>query len=233
VTTALFREDAYRKSCEATVTAIVDGAIMLDSTVFYPEGGGQPGDRGTLRDAQGRIISILDTRTDDDGAICHIVSDAAALPAPGTSCCATLDWDHRYRHMRTHTCLHLLCSLIPFPVTGGSISQGKGRLDFDMAESVDKITLERALQDLIDADLPVGFRFITDEEMAANMDLVRTMAVAPPLGQGQVRLVEIDGTDVQPCGGTHVARTGEIGVVRIGKIEKKGRHNRRINLHLD
>ena len=135
--------------------------------------------------------------------------------------------------MRTHTCLHLLCALIPYDVTGGSISQAKGRLDFDMSDPLDKKAVQQALSQLIADDRSVGYRWITDEEMENNMDLVRTMSVKPPMGQDRVRLVEIGDVDLQPCGGTHVARTGEIGEVRIGKVEKKGKHNRRVNIHLE
>lgn len=233
MTDELFRTDAYLKSCDATVVSVDDGSIVLDQTVFYPEGGGQPGDRGGLRWGSDGVCVITNTSKQDDGSIAHHCAADAALPAPGSTVSATIDWDFRYRHMRTHTCLHLLCSLIPFPVTGGSISQAKGRLDFDMTDGVDKARLEADLKRLIAEDHPVSHRWITDEEMRANMDLVRTMSVTPPLGQGRVRLIDVEGTDLQPCGGTHVARTGEIGDVRIGKVEKKGKHNRRVNLHLD
>jgi len=233
VTEELFRTDAYLKACDSKVTSVNDGAIVLERTVFYPEGGGQPGDRGVLRLADDTEIAIVDTRKGTDGSILHVAADGMVLPQPGTAVHAEIDWDYRYRHMRTHTCLHLLCSLIPYPVTGGSISQDKGRLDFDMTDKVDKAAIETELQRLIAEDHPVAFRWISDEEMSANMDLVRTMSVAPPTGAGKVRLVEIDSVDLQPCGGTHVARTGEIGTVRIGKVEKKGKHNRRVNLHLD
>ena len=233
MTEELFRTDAYLKACDSKITSVNDGAIVLERTVFYPEGGGQPGDRGVLRLTDGAEIAIVDTRKDTDGSILHVPADGTLLPQTGASVHAEIDWDYRYRHMRTHTCLHLLCSLIPYPVTGGSISQDKGRLDFDMTDSVDKASLETELQRLIAEDHPVAFRWISDEEMSANMELVRTMSVAPPMGAGRVRLFEIDGVDLQPCGGTHLARTGEIGTMRIGKVEKKGRHNRRVNLHLD
>jgi misacylated tRNA(Ala) deacylase len=233
VTTELFRNDAYLKENDATVVSITDGAIELNQTVFYAEGGGQPGDRGVLRFDGSADLAIVDTRHGTNGSILHVPADGAELPPPGAAVQATIDWEHRYRHMRTHTCLHLLCSLIPFPVTGGSISQAKGRLDFDMVETIDKLEIEAALRQLIAADHPVAFRWISDQEMSENMALVRTMSVAPPMGAGQVRLVDVEGVDLQPCGGTHVVRTGEIGEVRIGKVEKKGKHNRRVNLHLD
>ena len=233
MTIELFRDDAYLRECEAEVVAHTDGALVLDRTVFYPEGGGQPGDRGCLEAADGVRIAITDTRMGEDGRVLHVCAPSDARPRLGDRVRAVIDWDYRFRHMRTHTCLHLLCALIPHPVTGGSISQDKGRLDFDMTEPVDKAALESALNDLVAADHPVDFRWITDEEMEANMDLVRTMSVKPPMGQGRVRLVDVSGIDLQPCGGTHVARTGEIGRVRVGKVEKKGKQNRRVNIHLD
>jgi misacylated tRNA(Ala) deacylase len=233
VTEELFRTEPYLKVCDSKVVSVSDATIVMDRTVFYPEGGGQPGDRGILRLADGAEIAIVDTRKGSDGSILHVAADGTVLPQPGIAVQAEIDWDYRYRHMRTHTCLHLLCSLIPYPVTGGSISQDKGRLDFDMTDSVDKAAIETELQRLIAEDHPVAFRWISDKEMSANMELVRTMSVAPPMGAGKVRLVEIDSVDLQPCGGTHVGRTGEIGTVRIGKVEKKGKHNRRVNLHLD
>jgi misacylated tRNA(Ala) deacylase len=233
VTVELFRDDAYLRECAAVVRAALDGAVILDRTVFYPEGGGQPGDRGVLRSASGTAIAVVDTIKDADGRLLHRLAPGTPLPAVGDTVEAVIDWDYRYRHMRTHTCLHLLCALVPYPVTGGAIAQDKGRLDFDMAESVDKEALEIALNSLVEADHPVGYRWISDDEMQANPDLVRTLSVKPPMGQGRVRLVGVDGVDLQPCGGTHVARTGEIGRVRLGKVEKKGRQNRRITLHLD
>jgi misacylated tRNA(Ala) deacylase len=232
MTEEIFRSDAYLKSCDANVISFTNNEVVLDKTVFYPEGGGQPGDRGVLHTSNGKL-EVIDTRKDSDGNIHHLIDPSASLNDLGGTVTAELDWARRYHHMRTHTCLHLLCSIIPFPVTGGSISLEKGRLDFDMTETVDKQNVESQLQSLIDADYGVTFRWITDEEMQTKMDLVRTMSVTPPMGQGRVRLIDVDGIDLQPCGGTHVSRTGEIGAVRIGKVEKKGKHNRRINLHLD
>ena len=233
MTKELFREDAYLRATEAKIDSTFDGSIVLDQTVFYPEGGGQPGDRGVLKCSNGEQITIVGTHKHSNGSILHVPADEEELPPPGTTVHVEVDWDYRYRHMQTHTCLHLLCSLIPYPVTGGSISQNKGRLDFDMTETIDKVAIESELQCLISEDHPVRFRWISDQEMRANMELVRTMSVAPPISEGQVRLVDVDGVDLQPCGGTHVARTSEIGTVRIGKVEKKGKHNRRVNLHLD
>jgi misacylated tRNA(Ala) deacylase len=231
MTVELFREDAYLRRCDAVVIAAGAEGIVLDRTVFYAEGGGQPGDRGVLETATGPI-AIRDTKKAADGTLLHLPADPALLPALGAQVSAVIDWDYRYRHMRTHTCLHLLCSIVPYPVTGGSVGQEKGRLDFDTAEPLDGAQLEAELARLVAADLPVACRWITDEEMAANMELVRTMSVKPPMGSGRVRLVEIAETDLQPCGGTHLARTGEVGGLRIGKIESKGKHNRRVNVHL-
>ncbi|MEX2479553.1 MAG: alanyl-tRNA editing protein [Gammaproteobacteria bacterium] len=233
MTEELFREDAYRRQCGAMVVALSDGEVELDRTVFYPEGGGQPGDRGVLRSSVGEEIAVVDTRKDAAGRIWHRLATDALPPMVGDAVEAVIDWEYRYRHMRTHSCLHLLCALVPYPVTGGAIAQDKGRLDFDMVEGIDKTALADALNALVQADHAVGYRWITDAEMAANPDLVRTLSVKPPASQGRVRLIEIEGVDVQPCGGTHVARTGEIGRVRLGKVEKKGRQNRRITLHLD
>jgi misacylated tRNA(Ala) deacylase len=232
-TREIFREDAYLKECTAKVLAAGEGGIELDQTVFYAEGGGQPGDSGHFTLPDGSTLGIVSTVRTPDGRLLHLpetpLTDLAGL-APGTELKLTLDWERRHRHMRMHTCLHLLCSLIPAPVTGGALSRDKGRLDFDLDQGLDKEAIEAALQRLIAEDHPVGEQWITDEEMRKRMDLVRTMAVAPPLGAGRVRLVEIDAVDLQPCGGTHVARTGEIGGVRLGKVENKGKHNRRVNV---
>jgi misacylated tRNA(Ala) deacylase len=232
MTEDLFRTDAYLKTCDATVTAAEPDGIRLDRTVFYPMGGGQPGDTGRLRLEDGTVVDIVDTRKVPEGdGIIHIPAEGTPLPAPGATVTAEIDWDRRHRLMRMHTCLHLLSSLVAGGVTGGSVGDGKGRLDFDLPEkTVDKDSLTAALNDLIGRDAPVGMRWISDEEMAAQPDLVRTMSVKPPMGTGQVRLIDVDGIDLQPCGGTHVARTGEIGPVTVTKIEKKGKHNRRINL---
>lgn len=233
MTVEIFRDDAYARTIEAQILAVNDDGIVLDRTVFYPEGGGQPGDRGRIILGDGGAISIIDTRKNEAGTLLHIPAAGQVVPAANDRVTASIDWDYRYKHMRTHTCLHLLCALIPYDVTGGSISQAKGRLDFDMSDPLDKKAVQQALSQLIADDRSVGYRWITDEEMENNMDLVRTMSVKPPMGQDRVRLVEIGDVDLQPCGGTHVARTGEIGEVRIGKVEKKGKHNRRVNIHLE
>ncbi len=228
----LFRHDAYLRECEARVVAVEEGAVVLDRTVFYPAGGGQPGDTGTLSWAGGRA-EVSDTRHGEAGAIRHIVAPGGPLPQPGDTVNAAIDWERRYRHMRMHTAMHLLGSVLPYGVTGGNISAEKSRLDFDMEETIDKEAVGRELARLVAGDHAISTRWITDEELAAQPELVRTLSVQPPKGAGRVRLLEIEGVDLQPCGGTHLKSTGEVGPVRIGKVEKKGRHNRRVNLHLD
>ncbi len=237
MTEDLFRADAYLARCEAKVAGVTpEGAILLDRTVFYPTGGGQPGDRGVIR-AGGREIPIAATVKGEGAAILHIPAEGAAPPAAGAAVEAEIDTALRRSHMRVHTCLHLLSVVIPLPVTGGQISEGYGRLDFNMPEAPeDKEAIEAALNALIGEDAAVTDEWITDAELEANPGLVKTMRVKPPMGQGRVRLVRIAAgdrvIDLQPCGGTHVARTGEIGQVRLGKIEKKGKENRRVYVHL-
>jgi misacylated tRNA(Ala) deacylase len=228
----MFRDDAYLRSCEATVVAADEHGIRLDRTVFYPTGGGQPGDTGVLKRADGSAVGIVDARKGDGlDDVLHVAAPASALPAVGEKLVAEIDWDRRYRLMRMHTCLHLLCAVVPGAVTGGQISDGKARLDFDVpGESLDKAAITAKLNALIAADHSVTPRWITDEELAGQPDLVRTMSVKPPTGFGKVRLLEIAGVDLQPCGGTHIRRTGEIGRVEVTKIENKGRQNRRVNL---
>ncbi|HTO82007.1 MAG TPA: alanyl-tRNA editing protein [Methylomirabilota bacterium] len=230
----VFRHDAYARSCPAIVTAADARGIRLDRTVFYAEGGGQPGDIGVLKLADGTAIPIVNALKGDgiDGVL-HIPGDGASLPAPGTAVTAEIDWERRHRLMRMHTCLHLLCAVITGDVTGGQVGDGKGRLDFNLPNTaLDKEHITAELNRLIREDHAVQPRWITDDELAAKPELVRTMSVKPPSGQGRVRLLEIAGVDLQPCGGTHVARTGEIGAVEVAKIENKGRQNRRINLAL-
>ncbi|MCP4327786.1 MAG: alanyl-tRNA editing protein [Alphaproteobacteria bacterium] len=232
MTEELFREDAYARTCDATVTAADAAGIRLDRTVFYPMGGGQPGDVGVLRLPDGREIAITDTRKGEGtGDIVHVPTAGATLPAPGDAVVAEIDWDRRYRLMRMHTCLHLLCAIIEGDVTGGQIGDGKGRLDFNLPDtSLDKEAIAVALSRLIEENHGAEVRWISDEDLAARPELVRTMSVKPPSGRGRVRLLDIGGVDLQPCGGTHVRSTGEIGPVRIGKIENKGRQNRRVNV---
>jgi misacylated tRNA(Ala) deacylase len=232
VTEQLFAEDAYARSCDARVIHSAPGAIQLDRTVFYAAGGGQPGDSGVLKLADGTEIAVLNTvKGDQAGDILHLVAEDAPLPAPGTELVAELNWQRRHKHMRMHTCLHLLCAIIDTPVTGGQLGEEKGRLDFDLPElTLEKSEIDARLNELIARDATVGTRWISEAELAAQPDLVRTMKVKPPSGQGRVRLLEVSEIDLQPCGGTHVKSTGEIGPVTVRKIENKGRHNRRVNI---
>ncbi len=234
MTEFLFRDDAYLKSAEAEVTGISQqGGIVLDRTVFYATSGGQPGDSGRLVLAGNRLLT-LSTAIHPDGdktAIVHVPADGQTLPGVGEKVIVELDWDRRYRLMRMHTALHLLSVVFPFPVTGGQIGEDKGRLDFDMPDLPDNLdALERQLNAMVEADHPVTTEWITDAEMENKADLIKTMKVKPPMGQGRVRLVRIGDVDLQPCGGTHVSRTGEIGPLALGKIEKKGKQNRRVSL---
>ncbi len=230
----VFRDDAYARQCEAAVTAATSDGIRLDRTVFYATGGGQPGDTGRLLLPNGGIITVANTVYDrETGDILHVPAEGGPLPAPGDTVAAEIDWERRFRHMRIHTALHLLCAIVPGGVTGGQIGDGKGRLDFDLGDhALDREALTAELRRLVEEDRPVSARWITDAELDAQPELVRTMRVKPPTGSGMVRLIEIEGVDLQPCGGTHVARTREIGPITVGKIENKGRHNRRINIAL-
>lgn len=207
--------------------------VYLSRTVFYPTGGGQPGDTGLLRLPSGACLRIVDTRKGEADNIQHILDPETPAPADlvGQAVSAHLDWERRYSHMRIHTLLHLLSAVIPAGVTGGSIRDGSGRLDFDLPEAnLDKVQIAAELNRLIAENHAVQSRFITEEELAARPELVKTMSVKPPLGAGTVRLLDIPSVDLQPCGGTHVAATGEIGPVVVKKIEKKGKHNRRVNV---
>jgi misacylated tRNA(Ala) deacylase len=237
MTVQLYRTDAYQRECTAKVLAVNDrGGIVLDQTVFYAAAGGQPGDTGALELEGGGVCPIATTVYDADKiTIYHVAREGSPRPTCGQSVRAALDWGTRHKLMRMHTCLHLLCALVKFPVTGGQIGVEDSRLDFDIedASSVDKDALTAGLIALIAANHPVGERWITEEELAAKPGLVRTMSVRPPAGSGKVRLVVIGkegSVDVQPCGGTHVTSTGEIGSVAVTKIEKKGKLNRRIRV---
>src|SRR5438067_6016428 len=211
MTELLFREDAYLRSCPARVVMADDKGIRLDRTVFYPTGGGQPGDTGVLRLASGETIAIVDAIKGEGDAVIHVPAPGAEAPGPGTELTAEIDWERRHRLMRMHTCLHLLCAIVPGAVTGGQVSDSRGRLDFDVpGSSLDKETLSGRLNALIAEAHPVGPRWITDAELAAQPEFVRTMSVKPPSGMGQVRLIEISGIDLQPCGGTHIRNTAEI-----------------------
>jgi misacylated tRNA(Ala) deacylase len=231
MTQTLFRDDSYIRNCDATVTAVDSDAIILDRTVFYPMGGGQPGDTGILS-WDGNSTSVIDTRYGDAAAIRHIVAPGSAMPRIGSSVRATLDWERRYRHMRMHTALHLLGAVLRYGVTGGNIGAERSRLDFDMEDTIEKDSVSAAIQALVDANHPVRCRWISDAELEAQPELVRTMSVQPPKGAGKVRLLEIQGVDLQPCGGTHLKSTGEVGRVSVAKVEKKGRRNRRVYIEL-
>jgi misacylated tRNA(Ala) deacylase len=231
----LFRDDAYLAECEATVTEVTekDGnvAVGLDRTVFYPTGGGQPGDAGTLRigDTELAVATAVYGATKSD--ILHVLAPGAAPPAVGATVLAGIDWPTRHRRMRMHTGLHLLSVVLPYPVTGGSIGAEESRLDFDIPEAgLDRDAITAKLNELIATDAAVTERWITDAELEANPGLVKTMSVKPPMGSGKVRLVDIAGLDLQPCGGTHVRRTGEIGPMVVSAIEKKGKQNRRVRV---
>jgi len=236
-TEPLYLTDPYRKSATATVTAQTgEGGIVLDRTIFYPRGGGQPGDSGAL-DWDGGRIPIATAVKGEGGAIVLIPAEPMTLPPVGAEVGQRLDWDRRHGHMRIHTALHLLSVVIPLPVTGGAVGADKGRLDFDMPEALDdKVLLEGRLNALVTRDLAVSEDWITEAELDANPSLVKTMSVQPPRGAGRIRLIRIgEGAgqvDLQPCGGTHVLRTGEIGKLAIGRIEKKGKQNRRVTIEL-
>ena len=228
----IFRDDAYQKSCEATVTAVDGAGIRLDRTVFYPTGGGQPGDTGILRLADSGTLRIVEARKGANHEdVVHVPEDGAAPPAPGTKVTAEIDWERRHRMMRIHSCMHVLCSIIVGDVTGGQVGDGKGRLDFNLPDTqLDKDAITAELNRIIEEDHALTSLWITEDELNQTPELVRTMSVKPPMGAGRVRLMEIEGVDLQPCGGTHVRRTGEIGPVKVTKIENKGRQNRRVNI---
>ena len=238
MTEQLYRTDAYMREARARVLAVNErGGIVLDRTPFYAAAGGQPGDKGAITFAGGTCPILTTVYDADKATIVHVPAEGAAKPAAGDEVTVSLDWETRHKCMRVHTALHLLCSLVKFPVTGGQIAPGDGRLDFDIADmaGIDKETLTGKLQALVAADHPVSERWITDAELDANPGLVRTLSVQPPRGSGRIRLVSIgaDGAvDLQPCGGTHVRSTGEIGAVAVTKIESKGKQNRRIRVVL-
>jgi misacylated tRNA(Ala) deacylase len=228
MTEELFRRDAYLEKTTATVVACDERGIVLDRTVFYPRGGGQAGDSGMLIRTEGPDVEIADT-VKADGTILHVPSKPAAM-AVGDSVLCQLDWERRYRHMRFHTATHLLCAIVPHQTNGCSITRDYARLDFDMVEPLEREALERELARLVEEAHDVRTVWITDEELDAKPELVRTMSVKPPRGVGRIRLLDIDGVDLQPCGGTHVANTREIGRLRIAKIEKKSARSRRVVL---
>jgi misacylated tRNA(Ala) deacylase len=235
MTEELYREAPYLAETPATVVAREARGIVLDRTVFYPRGGGQAGDAGWLEGADGTRIEIADTaKGEQPGEVLHVPAPgqeaALARLAPGQPVVAHIDWARRHRHMRFHTATHLLCAIVPHQTNGCSITRDYARLDFDMVEPLDREHLERELARLVGEAHPVRTVWITDEELDAKPELVRTMSVKPPRGVGRVRLLEIDGVDLQPCGGTHVANTSEIGRLRVAKIEKKSARTRRVVL---
>jgi misacylated tRNA(Ala) deacylase len=233
-TECLFRDDSYLAKCDARVTALTEqGGIVLDRTVFYATSGGQPGDAGTLTAADGTQITIESAVYTDaaKNEIAHVPAAGAPALRVGDVVTAAIDWDKRHARMRMHTALHLLSAVLPYAVTGGSVGDSEGRLDFDIPEAgLDKDAIGSRLNEMITSDAPVASRWITDDELATNPGLVKTMSVKPPMGTGRVRLIEIAGLDLQPCGGTHVRSTGEIGAIHVSQIEKKGKQNRRVRL---
>lgn len=228
----LFQQDAYLQRCNARVVEVLPEGVVLDRTVFYPLGGGQPGDAGVLRATDGREWRVTDARKGEAGRILHRLADGVVPPAPGDEVEAILDWDRRYLHMRMHTGLHLLGSVLRYGVTGGQIAADRSRLDFDTQDEIFPARVDEALQSLVAEDHPLSSRWITDAELDAQPELVRTLSVQPPRGAGRIRLLEIAGVDLQPCGGTHVRSTGEVGRLVVTRIENKGKHNRRVYVTL-
>ena len=232
-TDCLFREDAYLTSTPATVLGLTEkGGVVVDRTCFYATSGGQPGDSGMLVTPAGEFPLATAVYNDPlKTEIAHVPAEGVALPVVGDDITLRIDWGPRYRRMRMHTALHLLSDVLPYPVTGGAVNEDDSRLDFDIPEAgLDKDEITEKVNQMIKTDAEVRSRWITDEELEANPALVKTMAVKPPMGTGRVRLIEIVGLDLQPCGGTHVRRTGEIGAVRVTTIEKKGKQNRRVRI---
>lgn len=230
-----FNLDAYQRTLDTHVLQHDEHGLVLADTLCYPLGGGQPGDRATLMLADGSRLTVHDTRRDKESRrIVHQLDADALLLAPGTPLTLTLDWERRYRHMRVHTCLHLLSVVIKAGVTGGNLTADGGRLDFDLPEGMqlEPQAIEQALNELIARDLPVGVKMTSGAALQAQPELIKTMSVTPPLHLPEIRLIEIDGVDLQPCGGTHVARTGEIGRVLVKKIESKGARNKRVVIAL-
>jgi misacylated tRNA(Ala) deacylase len=238
VTEGLHRSDAYLASCDGVVARVTDDGVELDRTVFYPHGGGQAGDSGWLVTVDGTRLRVIDARksrrddaTPDDTL--HLLDPAAdwkSKLAVGTPVRAEIDWERRYRHMRFHTATHLLCAVVRELVDGCSITADYARLDFAMTELLDKERVQAGLDRLIAEAHPVSHEWITDDEMRANPQLVKSMSVSPPIGFGRVRLLRVQDVDLQPCGGTHVKNTAEIGNVRVAKIEKKSARTRRVVL---
>ena len=228
----LFRQDAYIKETDATVTTVEERGVRLDRSIFYPTGGGQPGDTGLLR-WDGGEAKVVDTAKADGGDVLHVLAPDAPRPAVGTKVHATLDWERRHLHMRMHTALHVMSAVIKGSVTGGQVGADKSRLDFNLEGEVPtKAWVTEEVNKLIALGRPVTQQWVTDEELMSRPELVKTMSVRPPMGAGRVRLLSIEGVDLQACGGTHVARSGEIGRVECIKIENKGKMNRRFIIAL-
>lgn len=226
----LFIEDSYLKDFDATILNIDSNKIILDRTAFYAKSGGQPGDIGKII-LNGKEINIIDTVYDNKQNILHVCENSNDLKID-EKIKGKINWEIRYKHMRMHTALHLLCSLIPYDVTGGQISYEKSRLDFNADDKIEKEEIENKINQLVEDDHEISYQWITLEELDNQPDLVRTMSVKPPRTNNEIRLVKIGSIDLQPCGGTHVRRTKEIGSIRIGKIENKGKMNRRVNLSI-
>ena len=226
----LFIEDSYLKDFDATILNIDSNKIILDRTAFYAKSGGQPGDIGKIT-LNGKEINIIDTVYDNKQNILHVCENSNDLKID-EKIKGKINWEIRYKHMRMHTALHLLCSLIPYDVTGGQISYEKSRLDFNADDKIEKEEIENKINQLVKDDHEISYQWITLEELDNQPDLVRTMSVNPPRTNNKIRLVKIGSIDLQPCGGTHVKRTKEIGNIRIGKIENKGKMNRRVNLSI-
>ncbi len=231
MTIKLYTDDAYLASNDSIVESLKDNEVVLESTVFYPIGGGQPGDTGTLS-WENKQAEVINTYSDETGSIRHVLSENSSLPEIGQTITASIDWERRYLHMRMHTGLHLLGSILQYGVTGGNISSVKSRLDFDMEETVDKEAVDAQLQQLIAEDHPISSTWITQEILKEQPELVRTMSVKPPVTNESIRLLKIGDIDLQPCGGTHLRSTSEVGKIKIGKVEKKGKRNRRVNIVL-
>lgn len=231
MTEALFRQDSYARHCEARVLAVADGGVVLDRTVFYPTGGGQPGDRGVLIFADGSRSAVADTVKGEGGAVVHVLAEGAKVPAVGAAVSVELDWPRRHRLMRFHTGLHLLCAVVGAPVSGGKMAEDKAHLDFDIEmDRLDAASIEARLNALVAADLPVEAGEISEAELDANPGLVKTMSVQPPRGAGSVRTIRIPDVDLQPCGGTHLRRTGEIGALKVLRIRSEGKRNKRVTI---
>lgn len=232
MTELLFRDDAYARLCEARVLRVDGQRVLLDRTVYYPAGGGQPGDRGELVTPEDLRVKVIDTvKGDSPDEVLHVLADDSEQLQPGTIVTAAIDWERRHRLMRFHTALHLLCAVVNAPVSGGRMAEDKAHLDFDI--EMDKLVaaeIEQRLNALVASDTPVEIGQISDQELDANPGLVKTMSVQPPRGQGSVRTIRIPGVDLQPCGGTHLARTGEVGPLKVVRIRSEGKRNKRVTI---